>query len=709
MESRDFATDKTPGYDGRGEEATQDHDQTDNSSTVDEKDSLEIAPAAGTRTPTLAAPRLSRSQSRRRTSKSIRCGSGSGSGASKNAAGANTNADSNDDDRSSLYTNNTDPLSPLENALSRPNHDADYQEHVSRVRTGATNKTAASAWSRPPDFEVTFSSDAPDPSNPRDWSAWYRGWVIFAVSYSTWAVVLYSTSYTATMPGLMAEFGGTDPTIATLGVTTYLLGLAFGSLVVAPMSELFGRRPVYLVCLSISALLVLPCALARSLGEIIAVRFFGAFFGAVMVCNGGGTIADISTEDNRARYMSWWSIAPLNGPVTGPLIGGYVAQYLGWRMDNWLVLALTGAAVLVMFTVSETYVPQILKQKAARRRKDEGDERYWCQYDSRKSTAELIKVNLSRPFVLSFTEPILWFFNFWISVIYGILYLCFVAYPIVFQQQRGWGPGQTGLSFIGIGIGTLIAIFLEPLWRKIINSHAKDPETGRVAPEASASIMCIGAVLTPLGQLVFSWTCLPTTIHYAIPIAFGIPFGCGNTLCFIYGSNYLAGAYGYFAASALAGNAVMRSIFGATLPLAGASMYEAMTPRYAGMFLGLLEVALIPIPWIFYRRGDRIRARSPVIRQMREEQAVLDQKRARGGGGGGAGRNRRQGLGQGEGAAAVVVVDSPGAVVAGGGGGGGDDVVAAGRRPLTETEPKVLGGETRAVGLVVDVEKGPGS
>ncbi|KAH8769082.1 MFS multidrug transporter [Diaporthe sp. PMI_573] len=689
MESRDFATEKALEQDGRGEEAVQDHDRTENSSTVDEKDSLEIAPAIETRT---SAPHQSRSRSR--TSRSKR----SGSRTSRQTAAAAA-----DDDRSSLYTNNTDPLSPLENALSRPDHNADYQEHVSRVRTGATNTTAASAWSRPPDFEVTFSSSsdggAPDRANPRDWSAWYQGWVIFAVSYSTWVVVLYSTSYTATLPGLMAEFGETDSTIVTLGVTTYLLGLACGSLVVAPMSELFGRRPVYLVCLSISALLVLPCALARSLGEIIAVRFFGAVFGSVMICNGAGTIADISTEENRARYMSWWSIAPLNGPVTGPLIGGYVAQYLGWRWDNWLVLILTGAAVLVMFTVSETYVPQILKQKAARRRKEEGDERYWCQYDSKKSTAQLMKVNLSRPFVLSFTEPILWFFNIWISVIYGILYLCFVAYPIVFQQQRGWGPGQTGLSFIGIGIGTLIAIFLEPLWRKIINSHAKDPETGRVAPEASASIMCIGAVLTPIGQLVFSWTCVPTTIHYAIPIAFGIPFGCGNTLCFIYGSNYLAGAYGYFAASALAGNAVMRSIFGATLPLAGAKMYEVMTPRMAGTFLGLLELVLIPIPWIFYRRGERIRARSPVIRQMRDEQVKNDRKRARG-----AAKNLRQqergqdqGQGEGDGAAVSAV---PKAVLGGALEGRGAAVV----------EPKSASREEPdAVALNADVEKGPGS
>lgn len=100
-------------------------------------------------------------------------------------------------------------------------------------------------------------------------------------------------------------------------------------------------------------------------------------------------------------------------------------------------------------------------------------------------------------------------------------------------------------------------------------------------------------------------------------------------MCFIYGSNYLASAYGYFAASALAGNAVMRSLFGATLPLAGPTMYAALTPQWAGTLLGLMEVVLIPIPIIFYRYGKRIRARSPVIRQMREEQAKNDRKRAR--------------------------------------------------------------------------------
>ena len=158
-----------------------------------------------------------------------------------------------------------------------------------------------------------------------------------------------------------------------------------------------------------------------------------------------------------------------------------------------------------------------------------------------------------------------------------------------------------------------------------------------------------------------------------------------NTLCFIYGSNYLAGAYGYFAASALAGNAVMRSIFGATLPLAGARMYEAMTPRIAGTLLGLLELVLIPIPWVFYRRGERIRARSPVIRQMRDEQARNDRKRARV-----AAKNQQQGQG------AAVVVAPPEAV------GGG--AVDGGEAAATGMEPKVVNGGTDAVAVAVDVD-----
>ncbi|KAJ2998296.1 hypothetical protein NUW58_g364 [Xylaria curta] len=492
---------------------------------------------------------------------------------------------------------------------------------VTRIQTATS---IGSSVHRPSEFEVDFGDD----DNPREWPLWFRAWMTFVISYSTWIVVLYSTTYTSSIPGLVEEFNVTNPTVTTLGVTTYLLGLGFGSLLWAPVSELYGRKPVYIVCMFIFTLLVLPGCLATSLTDILVIRFFGALFGSALIANSAGTVVDISTEENRALVLSLWSIAPLNGPVTGPVIGGFVFQALGWRWDNWLILILAGAGALCMLTTKETYAPTILKAKAARLRKETGDDSWWTRYDMNISPLALVKLNLTRPFVLFLTEPILWFFNLWISIVYGILYLCFVAYPIVFTQHRGWGPGLTGLSFVGIGIGTTIGILGEPIWRRIINSHPKDPATGRVPPEATARILIVGSILTPIGQLVFSWTSLPP-IHWAIPIAFGIPFGLGNSFSFIYGSNYLAGAYGIYSASALAGNAVTRSILGGLLPLAGPKLYETLTPQWAGTFLGLLEVALIPIPFIFWRYGERIREKSPAIRSLREDQERNERRVAR--------------------------------------------------------------------------------
>lgn len=519
---------------------------------------------------------------------------------------------------------NSNPLEPLERALT-PDLKTEA-EHLAQPALTYTNTHAslATTGSRLPEFEVDFTEN--DPDDPKNWPLWYRGMVIGVVSYSTWCVVLYSTSYTSSMPGMMKEFNETSEPIATLGVTMYLIGLACGSLILAPMSEMYGRRIVYVGTLLFFTLMVLPCALATSLPEVLVVRFFGALAGAAMISNAPGTVNDIVTEEYRALAFSIWSIGPMNGPVTGPLIGGFAAEYLGWRWTNWIVMILSGVAWIACSFVAETYAPAILRKKAAKMRKETGDDRWFCRYDQRISIVQSLKINLSRPFVLSFTEPILWFWNAYIAIIYGILYLCFVAYPLIYTGLRGWSLGITGLAFVGIGIGTMIAIVTEPLARRIVNSHKKDPETGRVPPEASIAIVCFAAFLCPIGQLWFSWTSVPITIHWVWPILAGIPFGAGNCLVFIYASNYLAGSYGIYAASALAGNSVVRSFIGGTLPLAGPSMYAAMTPQWAGTLLGLVQVALIPIPFVFYKWGDKIRARSPLIKQMRADVEKAERK-----------------------------------------------------------------------------------
>lgn len=168
---------------------------------------------------------------------------------------------------------NPDPLTPLERALTPDLRTPAEQFGPSDLGLTRTATSFATTGSRIPSFEIEFTDD--DPDNPRNWPLWYRGVTIFAVSFSTWTVVLYSTSYTSSMPGMMEEFQTTNQTVATLGVTMYLIGLAVGSLILAPLSEMYGRRPVYTASLLFYCLMVLPCALATTLSEILIVRFFG--------------------------------------------------------------------------------------------------------------------------------------------------------------------------------------------------------------------------------------------------------------------------------------------------------------------------------------------------------------------------------------------------------------------------------------------------
>nr|POF01194.1 efflux pump fub11 [Quercus suber] len=220
------------------------------------------------------------------------------------------------------------------------------------------------------------------------------------------------------------------------------------------------------------------------------------------------------------------------------------------------------------------------------------------------------------------------FWDLYVALVYGILYLCFVAYPIIFTDIRGWSPGYSGLAFCGIGVGSMIVICCEPLIRKCINAHKPDPATGNPPPEAMVSVVCLAAILIPIGEVWFAWTGTPNN-HWILPILAGIPFGMGNGGVFIYASNYLVHSYDIYAASALAGNAVLRSLAGATLPLAGPALYQALGPHWAGTLLALLEAACIPIPFVFYRYGWKIRAKSKLIRAMQEDRDRQDAKRAK--------------------------------------------------------------------------------
>jgi len=97
---------------------------------------------------------------------------------------------------------------------------------------------------------------------------------------------------------------------------------------------MYGRKPVYIIFMAIYTVFIIPAAIAKNLTILLMSRFFGAFAGSVMVSNGAGSISDLVREEHRGLAFSIFAIGPMNAPVFGPLIGGFVFENLGWRWNN---------------------------------------------------------------------------------------------------------------------------------------------------------------------------------------------------------------------------------------------------------------------------------------------------------------------------------------------------------------------------------------
>ena len=140
--------------------------------------------------------------------------------------------------------------------------------------------------------------------------------------------------------------------------------------------------------------------------------------------------------------------------TVGPLVGGFLADNLGWRWLYWMQLILAGAVWVLVVTIPETYAPTILASRAKKLRKETGNQDYVTEQDlDLRPVSERLRIFLIRPFQLLFAELIVLLISLYMSVLYGLLYMFFVAYPIVFEQGKGFSHSSTGLMFIPVAIG----------------------------------------------------------------------------------------------------------------------------------------------------------------------------------------------------------------------------------------------------------------
>lgn len=372
-----------------------------------------------------------------------------------------------------------------------------------------------------------------DPENPYNWPSWLKLLSCIIISLLTFVTPLASSIFAPAIPALMVEFHSDSTELAAFVVSVYILGFAFGPLLIAPLSEIYGRTPVYHVCNLGFVAFLIACALAPTLNTLIVFRFLCGIFGSCPLTNGGGSIADMIRQEKRGAAMAGFTIGPLLGPIIGPVAGGFLSAAKGWRWVFWVLAIAAGFVTIVMLILMrETYAPIVLQRKVNRLRKETGNELLRSKLDVGLSPSDYFKKGIIRPMKMLVLSPIVAIFAFYIAVVYGYLYLVFTSVTEVFEGYYGFSAQMAGLTYLGLGIGSMLglAIFSATSDRHLKKMAGQDGQG--MKPEYRLQSLPVGAILMPIGFFIYGWSA-QYHVQWIVPILGMAIIGVGNLIIFM--------------------------------------------------------------------------------------------------------------------------------------------------------------------------------
>ena len=467
-----------------------------------------------------------------------------------------------------------------------------------------------------------------DPENPRNWKRSYKIWLTSQLTMYTAIASLGSSIVSPAGAAISADMG-LSYQVTVLNISLYILGFAFGPLLWGPTSEIWGRRFTLLPAMFGLALLSIGSATSRNGPSMFITRFLAGVFGSCPICMVGAVLGDIWHPKQRGAAIAFYSMANFGGAMLGPckflvsrlprcgadcstVIGAsiMVNSRLGWRWTEYTQAIVSFAIFGVgFFDLPELYAPVLLVRKARRLRMATGNENFYHPHENLKlDLKSVVNTHLARPLRMLFTEPAVGVISLYASFVYALLYLTLEIFPVVFEQDRGYGLVVSTLPFIGSFVGLSCAALLnlanQPRYIHIVDDHG-----GKPVPEARLMPMVPGGLLLVAGLFWFGWTASPR-YHWASPVVAAGCIGGGSNIITQQTNNFLVDTYGLYAASAVSANIVLRSILAASLPPVARPMVSTLGVGPAMSVLGGIACLALPVPFFLTRYGKKLRSKS---------------------------------------------------------------------------------------------------
>ncbi|KAI0118151.1 major facilitator superfamily domain-containing protein [Nemania sp. FL0031] len=459
-------------------------------------------------------------------------------------------------------------------------------------------------------------TDEDDPFNPKRWPTVTRLGSTFLVCVVAFFATSASSIDSVIIARAAAEFG-VSPIVESLATGLFLVGFGAGALLASPLSELVGRQPVYIVSLLIFEGWTIGSALSPNITAQLIFRFLMGVSSSAPLTVAGGSISDMWSPLERTFAFPFYAIPGFGGAVFGPIVGTWIGNdpNLTWRWVEWLTLILTGLCITLLFFLKrETFAPRILHLKAAAFRKYTGDARFKTSKEASDASeiSVILKRNFGRPFQLCF-EPIVISFTVYLTINYIILFTFLDGYSYIFADVYGISENLSNTAFVGLLVGILLPTALLPwIYNSTVKQLQRDGDKGSgemLNRENRLYFAMIGAPAVPIGLFWMAWTDY-SFISIWSPIAASVLIGFGIVCVFMSANMYIIDCYEIYAASALTFNALTRYIAAGAFTVVGIPLYGNLGTHWTLTLLGAISTLAAPIPFVLFKWGPKVRARS---------------------------------------------------------------------------------------------------
>ncbi|KAK5175860.1 uncharacterized protein LTR77_001000 [Saxophila tyrrhenica] len=450
-----------------------------------------------------------------------------------------------------------------------------------------------------------------DPENPMEWPAWYRWCIVLLLAFMAFTVTFTCIGIVPSARDVVLDLEGhTDKSASVLFVTIWELGEAAGPLFIAPLSEVYGRYPVYNVCNTLFILSTVITALSQDVGLLIFSRFLTGCAVASNVLN-PAIVGDIFPSAHRGSAMSAVMLAPLLGGAIGPSTAGALAEATGWREIMWLSTCLAIAAELAyLFLLNETYQVPILQRRAARLRKETGDDSYRSKYDL-EGTASLrsLTTSMLRPLWVFSSSVVLQILSLWGAMVFSFFYIMSTTLPDMLEDVYHFDAAMRGLAFLSFSAGSVFGILACNLLVDRLYTRLQPHDSRTPYPEARLPLTITGALILPFTVALYGWSASASWPVWVLLLSVVLQgFAC--MMCIVPMLTYVTDAFGLVSASALTAVLVTRCLAGTFLPLGTAPLVGKLGWGWGFTVLAGVCGGLAPIPPLVMRYGSRWRQRS---------------------------------------------------------------------------------------------------